>query len=663
MSRTCLLVLVGLVCCASTAALGQQIIYVDDDAPLGGDGTTWTTAHRYLQDALWTAGPGDEIRIAGGTYTPDQDETELVTAGERGAAFELFSDLALYGGYAGLANPGNPDERNIVTYETRLSGDLADDDGLDFANNGENSYNVVIALATDYSAVLDGLVIRAGNANGACCMHDRGGGVYVEEGHLTIVDCNFRDNDATQGGGMCVNAGGVALTRCNFEDNRAALYAGGVYNYNAVSEITDCGFFRNVCMPAIGGGLTNFNSEVTLTGCEFSENAAGNGAGLNNYGNSQATLIDCTFTANTATSSGGGMYNSSSTGVTLTRCEFTGNQTDSFGGGLYDTYGGATLTGCTFTDNSAGSHGGAIYKSRGSSSTLRRCTLTGNTCDGEGGGLYVSGTTVLVGACTISGNETERYGGGLRGYDADVTVRNSLVCGNFAGYYGGGIYTSDCVTNVSGSTVVDNEADTQDGYGGGLYTGYNDAAPAVTDCIFWGNRDSQGGWEYSQIEGQTPIIDHSCVEHWSGSWGGAGNTGDGPQFVDRTGPDGDPDTWIDNDYHLTGTSPCVDAGDPAGDHTGQIDIDGQARVWDGDGDEVAISDMGADELGSFGLGDLDCDGDVDLFDVDPFTTALITPGDYESLYPGCSLVLADIDGDGEVSLFDIDPFVALLTSD
>lgn len=47
-------------------------VYVDDDAPLGGDGTSWASAFLYLQDALAIAAPGDEIRVARGNYKPDQ---------------------------------------------------------------------------------------------------------------------------------------------------------------------------------------------------------------------------------------------------------------------------------------------------------------------------------------------------------------------------------------------------------------------------------------------------------------------------------------------------------------------------------------------------------------------------------------------------------------
>ncbi|MCP4452586.1 MAG: hypothetical protein GY809_14085, partial [Planctomycetes bacterium] len=79
-------ILVLLVACPVWAG---NVIYVDDDAPLNGDGVSWDTAYRYLQDALVrssvfaeasegshaegaeTAGK-IEIRVAQGVYLPDR---------------------------------------------------------------------------------------------------------------------------------------------------------------------------------------------------------------------------------------------------------------------------------------------------------------------------------------------------------------------------------------------------------------------------------------------------------------------------------------------------------------------------------------------------------------------------------------------------------------
>jgi hypothetical protein len=63
----------------------------------------------------------------------------------------------------------------------------------------------------------------------------------------------------------------------------------------------------------------------------------------------------------------------------------------------------------------------------------------------------------------------------------------------------------------------------------------------------------------------------------------------------------------------------------------------------------------------FDLGDLNCDGSVNAFDIDPFVLALTDPAGYAAAWPDCDIMLADINGDGEVNAFDIDPFVELLT--
>ncbi|GEM_PF-1760313 len=61
------------------------------------------------------------------------------------------------------------------------------------------------------------------------------------------------------------------------------------------------------------------------------------------------------------------------------------------------------------------------------------------------------------------------------------------------------------------------------------------------------------------------------------------------------------------------------------------------------------------------LGDLNCDGVVNVFDIDPFVLALTDSSAYQATFPGCSIMNADANGDGSVNVFDIDPFVALLT--
>ncbi len=64
------------------------------------------------------------------------------------------------------------------------------------------------------------------------------------------------------------------------------------------------------------------------------------------------------------------------------------------------------------------------------------------------------------------------------------------------------------------------------------------------------------------------------------------------------------------------------------------------------------------------LGDANCDGELNTFDVDAFSLALVSEAEWSELYgdAGCSYeCVSDIEGDGHVDVFDIDIFVELVT--
>ncbi|MFH1748733.1 MAG: M14 family zinc carboxypeptidase [Planctomycetota bacterium] len=60
------------------------------------------------------------------------------------------------------------------------------------------------------------------------------------------------------------------------------------------------------------------------------------------------------------------------------------------------------------------------------------------------------------------------------------------------------------------------------------------------------------------------------------------------------------------------------------------------------------------------LGDLNCDGAVNAYDIDPFICALSPECDYESGWPDCDRQLADCNEDGDVNAYDIDRFIELV---
>ena len=159
------LVLVLVFVLAAGGTAGGRIIYVDANAPgPAHDGSSWANAYNCLQDALAYARPNpdvNEIRVAQGTYRPDEDTAHPNGTGERTATFQLKSGVAIRGGYAGYGE-AEPTDRDVKLYQTILSGDLDENDIevsdpcdlLTESTHSENSYHVVTAGNTDATAVL-----------------------------------------------------------------------------------------------------------------------------------------------------------------------------------------------------------------------------------------------------------------------------------------------------------------------------------------------------------------------------------------------------------------------------------------------------------------------------------------------------------------------------
>ncbi|TWT45184.1 FG-GAP repeat protein [Phycisphaerae bacterium RAS1] len=59
-------------------------------------------------------------------------------------------------------------------------------------------------------------------------------------------------------------------------------------------------------------------------------------------------------------------------------------------------------------------------------------------------------------------------------------------------------------------------------------------------------------------------------------------------------------------------------------------------------------------------GDMNCDGQLNVLDINAFVLALSDPGGYSGQYPECELLNGDLDGNGGVDVLDINPFVAAL---
>ncbi len=350
------------------------------------------------------------------------------------------------------------------------------------------------------------------------------------------------------------------------------------------------------------------NSYHVVTGSDVDETAVLHGFTVT-AGNANGSFADYT-------GAGGGMLNYvnyNDCKPTVTECTFICNSALELGGGGMFNYGhgdgecNPILTDCTFIGNASAMVGGGICNWE-SSPVLADCTFTGNFAQFMGGGMGNSSfgtpgrTNPTLMNCIFTGNSTAGGGGGMCNWEfSSPTLANCSFSANSAANEGGGIY---------------NEL----------------SDPTLTNCILWHNTDAGGTDESAQIHNyasSTPVINNTCIQGWTGALGGTGNHGDDPLFVDANGADDIPGT-VDDNLRLMEGSPCIDAGSNNEPNLPEMDMDGHARIIDGDCNDTDIVDMGAYEFNYAYMGDFDYNCEVDFSDFAMFALAWLTqPADAE----------------------------------
>lgn len=310
---------------AASLAPAQSVLYVDTDAtgPVH-DGSHWCSAYTFLQDALAHAegsgGVVTEIHVADGVYKPDQGASQ--TPSDRWATFQLLNGVALRGGFAGCGAP-LPNERDIVRFETILSGDLNGNDTEDpqTQSRHENSFHVTNGSKTDETAILDGFTIT-----GSFGRKNHGGGMRNSRGAPTVIRCTFTRNIARHGGAILNYRSSPLLLNCIFRGNIAFNNAGAMYNVTySLPSLVNCIFHGNVAFNGGGAMVNEAFSAPSLVNCLFGANLASTGAGMSNH-RSAPILTNCTLVGNTAVWRGGGMSNIVRSAPTLSNCIVWGNR-------------------------------------------------------------------------------------------------------------------------------------------------------------------------------------------------------------------------------------------------------------------------------------------------------------------------------------------------
>ncbi|MBN2392314.1 MAG: FG-GAP repeat protein [Anaerolineae bacterium] len=226
------------------------VLYVKADATGADNGQSWANAYTDLQDALHEAAPGDQIWIAEGVYKPTATEGDLRTA-----SFHLTSGVAIHGGFDGTEVWLH--ERDTASHPTILSGDVGTPN-----NPADNVFHVVDASGVDAAAVLEGVIIAYGNADGTD-LDGVGGGMISIGGSPTLINVLFAGNSALQGGAIYLEDSVPLLTNVAFSGNAAEEEGGALYNTSSSPILINVTFSANDAY--IGGGIFNISSTVTLT--------------------------------------------------------------------------------------------------------------------------------------------------------------------------------------------------------------------------------------------------------------------------------------------------------------------------------------------------------------------------------------------------------------
>lgn len=506
----------------SSGRAADGVIHVDCDAEGGGDGETWLTAYKSLQDALDRAETDntiEQIWVAAGVYTPTNEDSANAT-------FQLVEGVTIYGGFAGGENDEDMEDRDLENNLTILSGDL---DGNDIAPNGvvtntdningTNAYHVVTGSGVDSTASLDGITITAGSADGSNGDDQNGGGMFNQAGNPTLTDVTFIGNRATEyGGGMYNLSSEPNLANVDFDSNQANN-GGGMMNWESNPTLTGGTFTRNQA-DNNGGGLYNSLSNPQITHVHFMNNRAnnGDGGGLYNYPNCVPYLKNVTFSSNYAEQDGGGMMSRNST-FELTNITFIGNHANRYGGGIMNLFSNLILTNALFSGNYANENGGGMYNDA-SDPTLVNITVSGNYADQGGGGMYNNASDPTLVNAILWGDRDSTGVSEISGNDT-ITIIASNIEGS-----GSGI-DPEFVTPIPATMAPTTDGDYHLHIGSDIIdTGDNASSAIATDLdgnprIVDGNGDGDAVVDMGAYEFQTAPETHNITVTLAGSGHGS----------------------------------------------------------------------------------------------------------------------------------------------
>ncbi|HBU02459.1 MAG TPA: hypothetical protein DEB20_08005 [Acidimicrobiaceae bacterium] len=264
---------------------------------------------------------------------------------------------------------------------------------------------------------------------------DDGGAMNLQNtnGTVTIRDSVISNNVASDVGGAVYALGNGALTlalsNVEISGNSAGDNGGGLYLYQGSLTIIDSTISNNVAETGTGGGIAFEDGPFTIVSSTISGNTAGDSGGGIWIDDSLATISDSTISGNVSGDDGGAIY-LYETLMTISNSTLSGNSAAT-GGALYirndDEESTTFIENSTISGNHATQDGGAIFINEDETiSTLEivQSTITDNSTDGLGenvGGIALQDSTeTTITGSIVAGN----LGNDIGRYDDSLPVVN-----------------------------------------------------------------------------------------------------------------------------------------------------------------------------------------------------------------------------------------------
>ena len=408
--------------------------------------------------------------------------------------------------------------------------------------------------------------------------------IIINNHSLSLVSSEGPSNTTING-----NFNG-AVININAPENHIEI--NGFTIQNGIGELLNAG-------SRYGGGIISHNTALTLDSILVENNEAFAGGAIciyNSYSSETESILKNSIIQNNTASEGGGIFIINQY-LNIFNSYINNNGMIPFGsgGGIQALAANINIE-SSIIENNHSRFGGGLYIGN-SNSYIDKTIISNNISDSHGGGVWVgSGSESEFVKTLISENVADGFGGGIFNYDANIIIDKSTITSNLvlSTISGAGIYTDIGNTAINNSIIYFNRLENS----GSINENIN--GPST-------NNFSEYNIEYSNVEAD---------QNWIPN--GIGVISSNPDF-------------INDSYHLSATSVCIDAGNPA--------------YTDPDGTRLDIGKYYYDQATCNISGDFNNDNIINVLDIVLIANSILNNNTYDT----CS----DMNYDNYINILDI----------